>query len=177
MLRASPFLPWVLWCLCLAAAPLSARAQEDEPSSGETPDSAVRPVPLGDFSSLRFAPAASTSSYLSVEGARIQGHLNMAVGLSVDYAHRPLVIYGAECDETGRRCEATGARSDLVSMTGAVFAYGALTLFDAFEVSMMVPMVYSRGESFLGEPDLQGRRVTRVGGSSLGPGDLQIGVK
>src|ERR1700754_2687039 len=59
--------------------------------------SAAQSVPTDRFSVNHFVPAIGAGNYVQVDGASVGGHMSPTLELLVDYAHRPFVLYGAEC--------------------------------------------------------------------------------
>jgi outer membrane protein OmpA-like peptidoglycan-associated protein len=74
-------------CLFASLAPATAAAQED---SGE-------PAREGAFGVQNFNPALGPQNFLSVEGARVGNRNSYSVGLVINYANDPFVVYDATC--------------------------------------------------------------------------------
>jgi outer membrane protein OmpA-like peptidoglycan-associated protein len=78
----------------------------------------------------RFDPGSSGGEWFSGESLDFRGHLRPAAGLTLDWAHDPLVLYDANGDE-------------LTSIVGdQVFAHlgGALVLWDRVRVGLNLPL-------------------------------------
>ena len=125
---------------CLA--PLSARAQ--------------------GFDAENFRAANSTSSAFSQDMARVLGRGDFNVGLTLDYAHNPLVLRDPMTNDVVAN---GGVVSDrLVGHLGAAFGFG-----DVLEARVGVPVVI-----------VQDGNLSSLGGGSLGTttlGDLRVGGK
>ncbi|MCB9661526.1 MAG: transporter [Sandaracinaceae bacterium] len=135
-------------------------------------------APQGTFTANRFSPAAGSGNYLEVDGAAVHSHLEGSVGLTLDYAHQPLVIHSVTCTDpvAGTGCQVDGVRSELVSYSLTASLWGALTLADRLQISLVLPLTFSSGDGFmeLGRgPD----NVTIEGGSAVGLGDPRLGAK
>lgn len=105
-------------------------------------------IPRGDFSVLRYSPAVGPRNYFMVEGASTPGHLQGSAGLVLDYAHRPFVLWDAECAPDGTNCEITGERARLVRGVGVAHVTGSLALFDRLQIGLVVPLAVMDGDSF-----------------------------
>ena len=79
--------------------------------------------------SQRFKPAAGTGNYISTWGSDTGRHLDYSVGLLIDYASDPLVLY-----RDGE--QASSVVGDMV--TGNLMM--SLTLFDLVQPSLLVPV-------------------------------------
>ncbi len=115
------------------------------------------PIPQGEFNVMRFAPAAGPGNYFQVEGAQTPGHLTGSVGLTLDYGHRPFVLYQASCDPSGEDCTLTGERAVLVEYVAAGHITGSFQILDHLQIGAVVPLVITSGNGFMhagsgGEP-------------------------
>ncbi|HJL18528.1 MAG TPA: thrombospondin type 3 repeat-containing protein [Sandaracinaceae bacterium LLY-WYZ-13_1] len=126
--------PWVCAGILAALAPSGAHAQDD--------------VPRDDFSILRYTPAVGPGNYFMVEGAQTPGHVQGSVGLVLDYAHRPFVLWNADCAPDGTDCEVTDERARLVRGVGVAHVTGSLALFDRLQIGLVLPLALMRGDSF-----------------------------
>jgi hypothetical protein len=153
-----------LVCAALLAtlAPSGVRAQDE--------------VPRGDFSVLRYTPAVGPRNYFMVEGASTPGHLQGSAGLVLDYAHRPFVLWNAECAPGGSDCEITDERARLVRGVGVAHVTGSLALFDRLQIGLVLPLALMRGDSFeYSTPDR--RNVDLPGGWAFALADPRLTVK
>ncbi len=92
----------------------------------------------GGFSLDRFAPAPSSEDGLALFKPSTLGHLRPSFGLTLDYAHKPLVIARGSQD----------ADSALVKHRFQGHVTAALGLADRFEVFVRVPVLLAqRGDS------------------------------
>jgi outer membrane protein OmpA-like peptidoglycan-associated protein len=108
----------------------------------------------------RFDPASSGSHWFSGESLDFRGHLRPAAGLTLDWAHDPLVLYDADGDA-------------ITSIVGdQVFAHlgGALVLWDRVRVGLDLPLQLA-----------QSGDTGTIGGVALGAsgdaafGDVRLG--
>lgn len=133
-------------------------------------------VPLGEFSANRFSPSVGGSSYLSVDSARVIGHWNPTVALYADYAHRPFVIYDAECaDDDATNCTLGSQEVALVDYALTLHVLGSISLWDRVMIGVDLPVAYSRTEGFDFE---RGGEPLGFGGSSgFALSDVRFSVK
>lgn len=82
------------------------------------------------FAIDRFNTSERGSDWFVLDSLNLQGHLRPALGLVIDYAHRPLVYYGAN-DE---------ALSDVVSKQLYGHLGGSLTLWNTMRLGVNVPV-------------------------------------
>jgi hypothetical protein len=133
-------------------------------------------IPLEGFSANRFTPVPGADNYITVDGAQVAGELVPSAGLYVDYAHRPFVLFDADCDGNDTDdCVLGDSERELVSYVLGFNAMGSLTFLDRFQVGLLLPFAYTEGESFnamVGETDLN-----VPGGSAFGMGDLRFNGK
>ncbi len=130
-------------------------------------------VPLGEFNVMRFSPAPGPRNYFQVEGAQTPGHLTGSVGLTLDYAHQPLVLYNASCDPDGTNCSINGTRDEIVSYTAAGYITGSFQLFDRLQIGAVVPLVVTGGNPFMHG----GTGVDLPGGTAFALADPRLSVK
>ena len=77
---------------------------------------AIAQIPNDSFSANRFAPAPGPGNFVMVDGALVTGHVTPSVGLFIDYAHRPFVIFTATCNEGDPDdCQVDESEKDIVS--------------------------------------------------------------
>jgi hypothetical protein len=136
------------------------------------------PVPLGEFSALRFVPAAGNHNFLMTDGARVEGHLVPWVGLVLDYANRPFVIYDATCpvdDPMMLNCDIEGESVALIEYAFVAHVLGALPISNRVQINLDVPLAYSSTETF----DIPGAMPpTGIRGSSgMALADIRVSVK
>jgi hypothetical protein len=135
-------------------------------------------APQGTFTVNRFSPAPGAGNYLEVDGAGVHSHLEGSVGLTLDYAHEPLVIHSVSCTDpvAGTGCQVDGVRSELVSYSVTANLWGALTLSERVQVSLLLPLVFLNGDGFM-EIGRGPDNVSIEGGSAVGLGDPRVGAK
>ena len=138
--------------------------------------SAAAQVPHARFGVNRFTPAVGPGNYLSTEGARVQGHLVGSAGLTLDYAHRPFVLYDATCSEVDPSdCSVDGTNTELVSYVAAAHIFGSLTIFDRLQIAIDVPLLLSSGDSF--QTTVNGEAFSVQGGTFFVMGDPTLQLK
>jgi len=133
--------------------------------------------PLDEFSALRFSPAPGARNYLATEGATLPAHLTPSVGLVLDYANDPFVLYNATCQpDDVTNCETTGVERHLLhhSLTGHLF--GTIALFDRLQVGLVLPLAYATGQSFAYTTGM-GTFAELSGGKAFGLGDPRLTIK
>ncbi|MBX3247621.1 MAG: OmpA family protein [Myxococcales bacterium] len=134
------------------------------------------PVPLGRFNVQRFAPAPGAGNFLQVDGGRLSGHLVPTFGLSVDYGHRPFVLYNASCtDPSETSCMVEERRTLLVSHQLQFNLHGSLVLFERLQIGLNLPLLHSNGDGF--SEIVQGRPTTIPGGGTFTVGDPVLSLK
>ncbi len=106
-------------------------------------------VPLGEFNVMRFSPAAGPRNYFQTQGAQTPGHLTGSVGLTLDYAHQPLVLYNATCAPDGTNCSITNTRDEIVSYVAAGYITGSFQLFDRIQIGAVIPLAITGGNPFM----------------------------
>ena len=137
-------------------------------------------IPDGKFAANRFAPATGAGNYVMVDGALVGGHLTPAFGAMIDYSHRPLVLFVAECTgDDDDDCELANSQKDIVAYALTTNLHGALTLSNRFQVSLMLPLVLTSGDSYqvTTGPGLDEPYVYIPGGTAFGVGDIRLGGK
>src|SRR5687768_1844681 len=86
------------------------------------------------FSVNRFEPAEAGSDWFASESLDFRGHVRPAIGLTVDYAHKPLVLYDANGDEFEALIE-----SQLSAHLGA-----SLILWERLRLGLSIPLVLTQ---------------------------------
>jgi outer membrane protein OmpA-like peptidoglycan-associated protein len=114
-----PLLPFAVAAILLAAAPASAQQ-----ASG--------------FSLDRFDPSERGSEWFALDSLDLRGSGRPAIGLVVDYAYKPLVLYDQDHTE----------RASLVQDQLFVHAGGSLVLWSRVRIGANLPIaVYQTGDS------------------------------
>ena len=140
---------------------------------------AAQSVPTDRFSVNHFVPAIGVGNYVQVDGASVGGHLAPTVELVVDYAHRPFVLYGAECSGGDTDdCELGDGDVDIVKylLTGTIA--GTISFANRLQIGLSVPLVYTSGDRFAAS--VTGRDVPYIyvpGGEAFGLGDPRLSAK
>ncbi|HKP59513.1 MAG TPA: thrombospondin type 3 repeat-containing protein [Polyangiales bacterium] len=140
---------------------------------------AAQSVPTDRFSVNHFVPAIGPGNYIQVDGASVGGHLSPTVELLVDYAHRPFVLYGADCpSDVAEDCDLGKGDVDIVKYQLTTTVAATLSFVNRVQVGLSVPFVYTNGEGFAAS--VTGRDQPYVylpGGYAFGPGDPRLSVK
>lgn len=134
--------------------------------------------PTETFSVMRFTPVPGGGNYLSVDGARVRGHLAPSVGLTLDYAHEPFTLYTAQCaagDPTD--CEVTGTEAQLVEYAFTASLLGAINLIDRIQIGLVLPFALSHGEGFQYTPEGSSTAVAVQSGGAFALADPMLRVK
>lgn len=133
-------------------------------------------VPLERFSVQRFSPAPGPDNYLQVEGARLNGHLTPGVGLTIDYAHEPFVLFNASCtDPSETNCDVEGTNTELVAYTMQFNLYGSFIISNRVQIGLNLPLMLSDGDDF--DEIVRGNPVSIPGGSNFAVGDPTLSAK
>lgn len=141
-----------------------------------TGQAAAQDTTTDEFSTLRFTPAVGAGNYAMVDGALVTGRGALSGLVLLDYAHRPFVIFEADC--SGEDCSLDGKSYDIVAYQLTANVGGAITFADRFQVGLLVPIVASSGDGYhasRGTPD--SRPVRILGGSALSLGDPRLSAK
>lgn len=113
------------------------------------------------FAINRFEPAERGSDWFTQDSLNIAGHGRLALGATLDWAHKPLVLY----DENGDEVSAILRDQVFLHMGGSV------TLSERIRVGLNVPVAfYSGGDS----GTLSGTNFDATDGAALG--DLRLGI-
>lgn len=136
-------------------------------------------VPLDRFSVNRFVPAIGPGNYVQVDGAAVGGHTAPTIDIIFDYAHRPFVLYAADCPggDTSN-CELENSDIDLVNYDFTTTIAGTLALGSRVQLGLAVPLVLTSGEPF--GASVTGREEPYLyvkGGEAFGPGDPRLSIK
>jgi len=124
-------------------------------------------IPLADrsFDIQLFHPAVGPKSYVTLDSADVPGHLRYNVGLLTNYQYGAFALDSTVKDST--------TRLDVVRHQAMAELYGAVGLFNLFEVGVAVPMtLYLSGDDF----DSTGQPTgTSVNGRGIG--DVRVEAK
>lgn len=113
------------------------------------------------FAVNRFEPAEAGSDWFASESLDFRGHVRPAIGLTGDYAHKPLVLYDADGDEF-----APLVKSQLSLHLGA-----SLILWERLRLGLSLPFVLTQS----GDPgSVPGTAIEYSDDTTLG--DLRLGA-
>lgn len=112
------------------------------------------------FSLGRFQPSERGSSWFALDSLDFRGGLRPAVGLTGDYAHKPLVIRAADGTEQGA----------IVEQQTIMHAGASLVVIDRFRIGMNVPLVAHQG----GDAGAAAGQSVTGPSSSAALGDLRL---
>jgi OmpA-OmpF porin, OOP family len=139
----------------------------------------------GEFSVQRFLPAPGNHNFLTVEGARIDGHLAFSAGVFVNYASRPYVLQVCRGATPGAGC--TGATSmedvDVVRDLMTVDLLAAMTFFRRLQVGVRLPYMSVVGDGVQtdlspgGLPTAGQRRLGGIKGQGIGDPMFELKVR
>ena len=101
------------------------------------------------FAVDRFDPAEKGSDWFASDSLDLRGHVRPAVGLGVDWAYKPLVVYNADGSE----------RAALLEHQVVLHPGASLVLFDRLRLGMDIPVALESGQS------------RAVAGTTYGPTD------
>jgi outer membrane protein OmpA-like peptidoglycan-associated protein len=96
-----------------------------------------------------------------------------SVALTLDYAHEPFVIVGCPSET---ECDFDDRRAELSEYQFTTFLSGAVTLYDRFQVGLVVPVALTSSEGFA-DTTATGEPLRLDGGVSFGLGDPRLSVK
>src|SRR5688572_24841301 len=82
------------------------------------------------FALNRFEPAERGSDWFSQDSLNIDGNGRLALGLTLDWAHKPLVMYDADGEEVAAIVE-----DQLIFHVG-----GNVTLFERLRLGLSIPV-------------------------------------
>ncbi|WP_255442010.1 Ig-like domain-containing protein [Corallococcus sp. Z5C101001] len=108
----------------------------------------------------QYKPGPGISDVLAVQGAKVQRHLGWNVGMSVNYADKPLNFFDPRSD--------TYVTSLVKSQVG-VDLMGAVGLFDRFEIGVVLPITVQGSEA---SPAVDSSFANGVSGGGIG--DLRL---
>lgn len=118
----------------------------------------VQTHPAERFALDRFYPAEPGSTWLVGDSLHYEGHKRIALALVLDFARKPLVLYGPAGSET--------------SLVGAqLYAHlgCSVLLFDRFRLALSIPLIlYQDGSTFYVDD------IEYVGPHGLGVGDVRV---
>ncbi|OJH42141.1 hypothetical protein BON30_02685 [Cystobacter ferrugineus] len=102
----------------------------------------VSPSPLSQSIDVqRYKPGPGATDILGVHGARVDHHLGWHLGASVNYASNPLGFYNPATDRYVYELVAHQATLDVM---------GSLSLWNRFELGVVLPITYQSSESGAG---------------------------
>ena len=119
--------------------------------------------PAPGFALDRYNPAERGSEWFVVDSLDLRGHVRPAIGITLDYAHKPLAIY-ANADD---------ADESVALVSGQLYAHfgGSLVLWDRVRVGLNVPLaLLNSGKNGIAE----GYSVTAPTGVAIG--DVRLGA-
>lgn len=113
------------------------------------------------FAINRFEPAERGSDWFTQDSLNISGHPRLALGLTLDWAHKPLVLYDANGDEVS------------AILRDQVFAHlgASITLIERLRLGINLPVgLYSGGDA----GNLGGTTFDATDGATFG--DVRLGA-
>ena len=113
------------------------------------------------FAVNRFEPAEAGSDWFASESLDFRGHVRPAIGLTVDYAHKPLVLYDANGDEVDALID-----SQLTAHLGA-----SLLLWERLRLGLSIPLVLTQSGE---QGSVPGTAIEYSGDTALG--DIRLGA-
>jgi outer membrane protein OmpA-like peptidoglycan-associated protein len=113
------------------------------------------------FAVNRFEPAEAGSDWFASESLDFRGHVRPAIGLTIDYAHKPLVLYDADGEEVHALVE-----SQLSAHLGA-----SLILWERLRLGLSVPFVLTQSGE---QGSVAGTPIEYSGDTALG--DIRLGA-
>jgi hypothetical protein len=123
------------------------------------------PLPDRSFEVQLFHPAVGPKSYVTLDSADVPEHLRYNVGLLSNYQYGAFALDSTVNDKT--------TRLDIVRHQAMAELYGAVGLFNLFEVGVAVPMtLYLSGDDF--DPTGQ---ATGTSIAARGIGDVRVEAK
>ena len=126
------------------------------------------PPPSADrsFEVQLFHPAVGPKSYITLDSADVPGHLLFNLGLLTNYQYGAFALDSTVNDTT--------TRLDVVRHQAMAELYGAVGLFNLFEVGVAAPMtLYLSGDNFDSAGQGTGSQIHTYGKF----GDLRVGAK
>jgi hypothetical protein len=136
-------------------------------------------VPNDRFSVNRYVPAIGPGNYLQVDGAAVAGQLAPSAEVWLDYAHRPFVLYKADCaNGNTAKCKLSDDTVDLIGQQLTVNLAGTLALADRLQIGLHVPLVYTHGDQYaMSTRGFDYPYIELRGGSAFGIGDPRFSLK
>ncbi len=127
------------------------------------------------FSPQLFHPAPGPTEFMTIEAARPLLHLQVAAGVSFDYARNPLAIL----TYSSRTQDPYGVKVFAQAHAISGEAWVALGLFDRAQLALSLPaLLYGSGQSFDGDqPPPDGVHVRPPSGAALGDPRLHLKVR
>jgi len=114
----------------------------------------------------QFRPAPGPNNFLTVEGARVDGHLAWSVSAFANYSYQPMVLYDAVCpNDNGTpdpgNCTPGPIRSVPLQHLFTLNILGTLTLANRVQIGLDIPLSIGNGDVIVMTPDENyGRRTT-----------------
>jgi outer membrane protein OmpA-like peptidoglycan-associated protein len=120
------------------------------------------------FGVQRFLAAPGPDNFLTVDGARVGGHLQFSLGLMDVFQYKPLVIYDYDGGELSEQRTAIIEYHDQLELSGSI------SLFEWVQIGLALPFtVYQKGEGFDPETAQTGGGLETAGGL----GDPRLAIK
>ena len=134
--------------------------------------------PTEEFSAIRYVPAVGAGNYGMVDGALVAGDMDFSGLLIVDYAHRPFVIFEADCNADETDCTLNGFQRNIVAYQITTNIGGTVTFANRVQVGLLVPVVGTSGDGYhasRGAPDALPLRI--LGGQAFAIADPRLSAK
>ncbi len=124
----------------------------------------------GEFSVQRFNPAPGSRNFITTRGVRHEGNMSLSLGLMASYAYKPFVL--RSCLSETNCDDANAVQRQDIPVVESLFTgdlWGALVIIPRLQVSLRVPVTYSKGQGLSpeGRPAVDGL-------SGLAPGDAEL---
>ncbi len=99
----------------------------------------------------QFRPVPGPYNFLTVDGARVDGHMAFSVGAFANYSYRPFTIYNADCprpdtDDNCRPDLRNPPRSSPVVHLATLNILASLTLFRRLQIGIDIPISVESGD-------------------------------
>lgn len=129
-----------------------------------------------EFSVMQFSPALGPNNYMQVEGAETRGHLAPTLGLTVDYAHDPFVLYDVACDSPDEaNCRVGQKAASIVEYSLAFHLQGGLALWNRVYVGLDVPLILMSGQGYAWTSPRGPESI--AAGTGFAVGDPRLSIK
>lgn len=128
---------------------------------------------LEPFSALTRGPAPGRANYYGVEGARIEGDLEPALGVSFDDAVRPLSVVA--CPEGDAACTSRRAL-DVVGNAGVFHLWGAVSFRHRAQLALALPVGFVGGDAY-SHINTAGTTYLLSGTTRFGAGDPRMSAR